>query len=209
MSKYYLSLQLSILAHMSTWKGVIAIIKQQTVTYAAVSCSVVDTHNSKELMSSEGVRQGGAAHTHQTGSIEASSWDLPQSAESWLSSPSSSRWYEVWVLPLPGIQTMLLLPKSLSDRQGIWWSWAYLRDKDNEKKMRKGREGEERRENHQYQLKSPDRETAPGKVEGFYISTSAVGLTITICSFKSSFMPIDTPIQKQWHKNSGAPSFPW
>lgn len=129
--------------------------------------------------------------THQTGSFEACSRIVPQSAESWLSSPSSSRWCEVWAHLPPGIRTTPLLLKFLSDRQGTWWSWACLRERNSETKAREGRE------DNQYQMKSPDRETSPGKLQGFYHTTSAVAVAITICSFKSCLMPVVTPSQTQ------------
>lgn len=83
---------------------------------------------------------------HQTVSSEACSRVVPQSAESWLFSPSSSRWCEVWAHPLPGIRTTPLLPKSLSDHQGTWWSWACLRERDSKIKARKRKRGESREE---------------------------------------------------------------
>lgn len=146
-------------------------------------------------MSSEGVRQGGTAHQKLSRSFQASSRVIPQSAESWLSSLSSSRWCEVWAHPLPGIRMTPLLLISPSDRRVTWWSWACLRDRNNETKAREGREGEQGREDNHYQMKSPDRETAPGKLQGFYISTSAVSFAITICSFKSYLVPVASPSQ--------------
>lgn len=65
-------------------------------------------------------------------------------------------------------------------------------------RKRQGREERvQGREDNQYQMKSLDKETAPGKLQGFYISTSAVSLAVTICSFKICIKPVATPSQEQ------------
>lgn len=51
----------------------------------------------------------------------------PQSAGSWLSCLSSSRWSWVWAPRWPGRQTMQLRPRYLSGPLGIWRNLASLR----------------------------------------------------------------------------------
>lgn len=88
---------------------------------------------SRELMRGEGKK--GKVWTSTASHRDLDSFfsrTLPQSVESWLSSPSSSRWREVWGHLLPGIQTMPLLQKSQSDHRGTWWSWACLPERGEE-----------------------------------------------------------------------------
>lgn len=56
----------------------------------------------------------------------------PQSAGSWLSCLSSSRWFWVWAPRRPGTQTMQPPLRCLSGPLGIWWNLASLREPEQE-----------------------------------------------------------------------------
>lgn len=55
-------------------------------------------------------------------------WCSPQSAESWLSCLSSSRWFWVWAPQWPGTQMRQLRLRRPSGPLGIWWNLASLKE---------------------------------------------------------------------------------